>query len=58
MFSGILWRLGVIAVLFVEFYIYPDVHGIERVVCSAMILFCLNELFVNRASQGTVPPER
>jgi hypothetical protein len=46
------WRLLIIALFFVVLYGYPETQGFERVVSSAMVLFCLNELFVNRASQG------
>ena len=48
-----LWRLGVVILFLMAMYNHPDLHGFSRLVNASVILFCLNELFVNRASQGT-----
>ena len=48
------WRLAVIVLLIATMCALPESHGWSRVVDACIILFCLNELFLPRMSQGTV----
>ena len=49
-----IWRLCIIILLLAQLCLLPENHGWSRVMDACIILFCLNELFLPRMSQGTV----